>query len=42
MKQIHKIIIPIIAALMGVAMTACIEDGISSSPSDQPTFPPTH
>lgn len=38
MKQIHKIIIPIIAALMGVAMTACIEDGISSSPSDQPTF----
>lgn len=38
MKQIHKIIIPIIAALLSVAMTACIEDGISSSPSDQPTF----
>lgn len=38
MKQIHKIIIPIITALLSVAMTACIEDGISSSPSDQPTF----
>lgn len=37
MKQIHKII-PFIAMLLSVAMTACIEDGISSSPSDQPTF----
>ena len=38
MKQIHIIISLTIAALISAAMSSCIEDGISSSPSDQPTF----
>ena len=38
MKQPLQSIFYIIATLFGLALTSCIEDGITSSPSDQPTF----
>ncbi len=38
MKTVYTAIYLIFAALLGCAATSCIEDGISTSPSDQPEF----
>lgn len=38
MKKIHVIIFSLLAALSIITFQGCIEDGVSTSPSDQPEF----